>query len=194
MNEIINVLIEHGAEFAIVDPLLKEAARGGIYLAKDWIGSERLNAIRDTFRRAEEKLKRKNIMPERPSLSVLVPLLEAAQDESNEELRELWSRLLAAASDPTRKNMYRREFVDIAKNMEPIDALVLPLLRDPGGMSPTRLAVISSRLSRSEDEVQLSFRNLENLELIDSKDATIAGAHRPKITALGRQFLLAVAE
>jgi len=58
MDEIIRQLIEHGAEFAIIDPAFKgRGLRGATTVAKDWIGPERVEAIREVFRRAGGKIK-----------------------------------------------------------------------------------------------------------------------------------------
>jgi len=49
--------------------------------------------------------------PERPSISVLMPLLIAAADEERDELQEIWARLLAAAADPSRAGSFRNQFI-----------------------------------------------------------------------------------
>ena len=59
-----------------------------------------------------------------PSPSVVVPLLEAAADESSEELGDLWAALLANAMIDNGR-LIRREFFALLKAMEPIDALML---------------------------------------------------------------------
>ncbi len=60
------------------------------------------------------------------SPSVVLPLLEAAADESREELQALWAALLANACLDGGKRV-RRAFFDALRTMEPVDALVLEL-------------------------------------------------------------------
>jgi hypothetical protein len=55
---------------------------------------------------------------ERVSLVIALPLLEAAAEESREELQDLWARLLAAAMDPGRSGQVRRVFIEIVKQMD----------------------------------------------------------------------------
>jgi len=51
------------------------------------------------------------------SPSIAIPLFAAAQDESRDELRELFARLLAAAMDPKRKDLTRGSFTAIVKQL-----------------------------------------------------------------------------
>ncbi len=67
------------------------------------------------------------------SPSVVLPLLEAAADESREELQALWAALLANACLDGGKRV-RRAFFDALRHMDPVDALVLDLnIRRPNG-------------------------------------------------------------
>lgn len=56
-----------------------------------------------------------------------LPLLDAAQSESREELRTRWARLLANAMDPERVGDVRPDFIETMKALEPVDAIVLEL-------------------------------------------------------------------
>jgi hypothetical protein len=49
----------------------------------------------------------------------------AAADESRDELQEIWGALLAAAADPKRSRSFRLKFIEVAKELDPLDALVL---------------------------------------------------------------------
>jgi Abortive infection alpha len=57
-----------------------------------------------------------------------LPLLEAAQAESRDELRKLWARLLANSIDPSRSENVRPEFIKLVEKLEPLDARVLEYL------------------------------------------------------------------
>jgi hypothetical protein len=193
MNEIVSVLIEHGAEFAILDPALRAAGKGSMDLVKDWIGPQQVDAIKDTFGRAWEKLKRRRVTPQQPPLSILVPLLDAARDESREELRDAWAALLAAAADPSRLTSFRREFIDIVRHLEPIDVRVLPMLNTGSRLAPSRKDNLASRLGIGQDQIELAFRNLEKRELAHFlRDGN--PEMYPAVTALGRQLLMTVAD
>lgn len=128
--------------------------------------------------------------PVEPNAAAVDELAEAAQNEPREELRAIWAALLAAMFDPARAPSFRREFIEIAKQLEPIDAVVLPKLAETGGLSPTRKVFIAGQLKRNPDEVANAFRNLEHLGLT-------AGPHdsspdMPMLLPLGRQFLRAI--
>ncbi|MGX9963917.1 Abi-alpha family protein [Roseomonas sp. F4] len=62
-----------------------------------------------------------------PSVSVVMPLLQAAADESRPELQELWAALLANAMQPDGGRRVRRAFFDAVRQMEPPDAIVFLL-------------------------------------------------------------------
>ncbi|MBN9545031.1 MAG: DUF4393 domain-containing protein [Alphaproteobacteria bacterium] len=194
MNEIVSALIEHGAEFAILDPALRAAGKAGLEIAKDIIGPQRLDEITGTFERAREKLRRRKVEPRQPPLTVLIPLLEAAQDENRDELREIWASLLAAAADPTRTSHFRREFIDIAKQLDPIDALVLKALAPlQGSYKPSRLMHIIAGLEISRDDVMVSFGRLATLRL--ATEFNNSGVeHNPELDTLGRLFMKAIAD
>jgi hypothetical protein len=72
-----------------------------------------------------------------PSFSVLLPLVEAAIDETRQELKELWERLLANAFDPARQDQVRLSFVELLKKLDPFDAVVLQVLGEVSG-APSR--------------------------------------------------------
>jgi hypothetical protein len=63
-----------------------------------------------------------------PNAAVTLPLIEAAQDESSPELTDLWARLLATAIDNSTALSARKMYVQILKQLDPIDARVLQLI------------------------------------------------------------------
>ncbi|MEH2491608.1 Abi-alpha family protein [Bradyrhizobium sp. AZCC 2230] len=90
-------------------------AVGDIYglLIGDRISAARKRRMEEIAHRAQKNLddrdvKEKTELPE----SLAIPLLEAAQGESREELQALWARLLANAMDPSRAEDVRPEFVE----------------------------------------------------------------------------------
>ena len=90
--------------------------------------------------------------------------MQAAADEENDELQDLWSRLLAAAMDPNRRDAMRQSFIQAVKQMDPMDALVLKAIRDNGNATwnTNGRDVIASKLKCSTDEVLVSFETSPN--------------------------------
>ncbi len=120
------------------------------------------------WQRTRERLRERGIDPEPPSLKYAVPILEAAADEENEELQDVWSHPLAAAMDPNRRDAMRQSCITTVKKMDPIDALVLKAVRDnrPVPRIPVALDAIPSKLKCSTDEVVVSIEHLAQLSCI----------------------------
>lgn len=160
-------------------------------LGGDWL-SEKRRRNRERLRAgAEEKLKARGAdVDDDPSPSVINPLLSAAQDESRDELVDLFASLIATAMDPKTRSTYRREFVDIAKQLEPVDAAVLPLFATKEHRNPSRQHYVVEQLKITEDEYELSKMNLAKLGLLNTKHGDTPQS--PSLTPLGRLFVRAV--
>jgi hypothetical protein len=135
--------------------------------------------------------------PKQVPLSLAIPLLSAAADENRDELVDLWARLLAAAMDPSRSDAIRLKFIEVVRAMDPIDALVLPFIRDLPNAQPTMRAVFASRLGRSEDQIEISFAHLCDLGCTAGNlgaEPTIRHLNLSKVTltAFGRELLRAL--
>jgi hypothetical protein len=76
----------------------------------DAIARETDNILRD------RDVKDRSATPEQ----IAIPLLSAAEAESRDELRSLWSRLLANAVDPSRSERVRPEFIKLLQSLEPL--------------------------------------------------------------------------
>jgi Abortive infection alpha len=94
--------------------------------------------------------------------------LQAAADEENEDLQDLWSRLLAAAMDPSRRDAMRQAFIPAVKQMDPMDTVVLKAIYANGAQvwHANGRDVIASKLNCSTEEVLVSFNNLAELDCI----------------------------
>src|SRR5262245_54008942 len=97
-------------------------------LGGNWVRVARAEQIAILAAKARKRLKARGIEPEPASLSVTLPLLEAAADESREELQEIWARLLAATADPSRARSFRLAFIATAKKLDPLDAVYLGVI------------------------------------------------------------------
>jgi Abortive infection alpha len=127
-----------------------------------------------------------------PSFTVLMPLLEAAIDENRAELKNLWRRLLANAYDPARSSRVRVSFIEIAKRLDPYDALVLQKMGEAsvrGALKPNSRDFLHASLQPPIPEIVVSFDSLKDLGLIFAR----AESFNPHVTDKGALFLAAVA-
>ena len=77
------------------------------YLGGDWLRARRVENIAKLLSSTKEKLEARGVKDTKPAcLTLALPILRGAADESREELRDLWARLLAAAMDPSRKRIF----------------------------------------------------------------------------------------
>jgi len=127
--------------------------------------------------------------PVEPNAAAVDELALAAQDEPREELQRLWARLLAAMFDPARSPGFRREFIEIAKKLEPIDVAALLVFDESPTNIPQDLDMFARKLGVNPEELMLAFRNLARLDLVTTR----APEDRvtPLILPLGRRFLAA---
>lgn len=79
------------------------------------------------YDRWKEIIDERNIDLETASLApkLGLPIIENATLEENDYLQDIWARLLATSMDPKRREIVRSAFIEIAKQLEAIDASVL---------------------------------------------------------------------
>lgn len=139
---------------------------------------ERHIRIRDALRRRTEQLLLERGVQEVVALSpnIAAALIASAQEESQEELAELWARLLANAMDPKRGSV-RHSFIEAVKVMDPTDALVLVELykrnlsavrrNTTGGAPETNIHDLARAIDRRPDDVEASLIHLLSMGLFD---------------------------
>ena len=139
--------------------------------------------------RAKDRLEAWRVeTPISPSLSVAIPLLRDAADESRGEVQELWARLLAATMDPTRTNLVRQRFVPAVRLLDPPDTRVLTaLLGRGGGVNQPERNVMATEVSMSRDEIDVSLTNVIRAELVFEPNTQEAA-----LSPFGREFLRVV--
>jgi len=139
-----------------------------------------------------EILERREAKVQPVSLSVALPLIRGAYDESREGLRDMWAALIAAAMDPDRAGRVRLSFIETLKQFDPLDAITLRELHLVDN-APNRKAVglIKDRLSVSEDDAIVSIQNLKRLECLWSGSGSVADV---QLTPYGRSLLRAASD
>ena len=135
-----------------------------------------------------KKLADRGVTPVPPSLSVSVPLIEAAVDETREGLKQCWENLLANAMDPNRSQRVRVDILAALKQLDPLDALLLKHLLLPDRLEGKRgrAVALSEELRLDRREVNVSVDHLLELRLVYGTTETA------KISDKGELFLLAV--
>ncbi len=142
-------------------------------LIGDRVKAKRIERIETAWQRTRERLRDRGTNdPEPPSLKYAIPILQAAADEENEGLQDLWSRLLAAAMDPNRRDAVRQSFIQVVKKLDPIDVLVLRAVYENGTATwnTNGRDVIASKLKFALEEVIVSFEHLAELDCIRFQD------------------------
>ena len=161
------------------DPLLEKIVRENVEkYAKD-IDNE-LN-----------KIPPENINPE-PDISLIGPALEASKYYvTKEKARQMFAKLIAAEMDVTKSDQVHHAFVEIIKQMNPLDAKVLSVLDNPTSLlyclfpakdDPDSSQVISdiylSDIFPEYDQgVSLAIGNLSRLGLLDIPTRNMGSVH-----------------
>lgn len=164
------------------------------YLGGDWLRYRRAENITKMMKRTQDHLEKSGVTDAAPaSLTLAIPILRGAADENREEFQDLWSRLMAAALDPSRSSGVRQSFAEVISKMDPVDALVLNFMKDKtlneysydGGAKHREYA---SQLGISNDEFETSIWTLGKLELIAQKTLKIVP------TAFARELLRIISD
>jgi hypothetical protein len=186
-----------------IDALIQAGKYGGEILGDlpydlmgimgDWVKHKRARRWAELSAETLKILKARGVdNREDISPSVAIPLIAAAINEDRDVLKQLWANLLAAAMDPKRSHLVRSSLVEAAKQMDPLDALVLEEVnKNPSGQwSPSGRDTIRGALNVSQDEVLVSFENLTKLQCLSWP---ASGPHiNPIIAPLGRLMMQAI--
>lgn len=128
------------------------------------------------------------------SLNVAIPLLKAAQDESRDELQELWARLLANAMDKSGPQI-RQSFIATLRQFDPLDSVVMEKAYKQ--IDRMRGWVVyehwSDELGIRPDELLVSLEHIKNLGCIESYGdyhfENGLGVHRLMLSAFGSELM-----
>lgn len=157
-------------------------------LGGDWLYYTRLENIAKLANGVRDRLKTRGIAePQQVSLALGLPLLKEAADESRDEIRDLWERLLASAMDPSRSNSVRRSFIETVAQMERVDALVFRDIMEGPKNTSNYQSTFARQHSIRADEVMLSVFHLQELKCIDHASASMHG-YEYRLTLFGREL------
>ncbi|MGB9927998.1 MAG: Abi-alpha family protein [Methanosarcina sp.] len=148
-----------------------------------------------------------------------IPILEQACLEENDELQDIWCRLIANSLDPKFNLEIRYAFIEIIKNMTALDAKILKYIYETtikiNKINQTKPFIaysvdffhIKENVRASNVETELSLNNLQRVQCIRDNDVNdlrtqvnsmIKKTTPPiiqhssfKITPLGTAFILA---
>ncbi|WP_339158314.1 Abi-alpha family protein [Paenibacillus sp. FSL W8-0186] len=137
-KNIINELIEQvpddikekslAGAVSVLGILLKEPLIEVGHLLQDKIKAKRYSNMIDIIARAKDKLGKKGVSLNEPSLKVILPLLENSSLEDDEGLKDKWSSLLRNVLDESKANDPHLSFVNILNELTPKEAQILDYL------------------------------------------------------------------
>lgn len=106
-------------------------ATGGAFLGK-FVGPAAESLGKVAWERAQQLSQRATAMlaatgrePQPVELKVLLPLVQAASLESDPTLAEKWAALLANAADPAQRMTVPQGYIEVLRQLTPIDAQVV---------------------------------------------------------------------
>jgi hypothetical protein len=160
----------------------------------DWVKHKRARRWAELCVETDKILRARGIENRQEgSPSVAIPLIAAAINEDRDVLKQLWAKLLANALDPNRANLVRPSLIDLLKQFDPLDALILETLvtkRDHVGGNDLAEG-LSEMFKVSRDEAFLSLEHLHELGCLSHSPDALA---RPGVSAKGRILIRAVSD
>jgi hypothetical protein len=96
----------------------------------DQVKLRRFNNQVNIFTKAQEKLKKNNIQPQKISLKVLAPLLEFSSFEEEENLQEKWSNLIAHILGGNKEVVFQQNCMSILNRLSTDEAKLLDSLHE----------------------------------------------------------------
>jgi hypothetical protein len=172
--------------FRAVSPTVSDAYQ---YLIGDRLTAARKRNL-DAIARETDRILRERDVTDRSATpeQISIPLLEAAQAESREGLRNLWARLLANSMDPSRSENVRPEFIGLVQKLEPLDARVLDYLHTKPKESQVHKFEAEAVLKCRPTAAVVSIDHLVDLNCV----RLVGGSHILALTELGIELMVAV--
>lgn len=120
MNETTSQLVR------FLDRVCGDTLQDAASIARDRLQFFRWNQALRLRDKAEEVLRRRGVAaPRQVPPKFALPLLEAASIEDDDQLHTLWASLLSNAMDPSFDGQLRSSYIDILRQLEPLEVRVL---------------------------------------------------------------------
>ncbi len=158
-------------------------------LGGDYLHHLRIRNLDKISRKTEEILRKRGVEEPQPiGPKALLPALEAASEETDETLQDMWAELLANAMDPNKDTSLQHLFIDTLRQMESVDALVFKSLAETSNVI-LKDGDIAERLHWRETKASISADRLADLGVL----RPMGDSARPSyiISALGTELYLA---
>lgn len=154
------------AEF--IEQISGDLISNGLGLISDRLAYLRIRQALSLRDKVIDELNRRGIKEaKKVAPKFLIPLLEAATLEEDDNLHTRYATLLTNARDPNCSGEIKRSFVSLLEDLEPIDALVLDVSHDSLVHLPkSRLASLDRLvqvLQVPRNQAEISVRNLVRL-------------------------------
>jgi Abortive infection alpha len=173
--------------FRAVTPTVADAYG---YLIGDRLTAARIRNL-DAITRETDRILRERKVTDRSATpeQIAIPLLEAAQAESRDELRNLWARLLANSMDPGRTGNVRPEFINLVKKLEPLDARMLEYIyKKPKDLQHIQKHQVHEALDCRATAASVSVDHLVELRCV----RLVGGGGVLALTEIGIELMVAV--
>jgi hypothetical protein len=136
ITTILNTAVEHAPSTATVVAIYKTArpflekilgppAEELGELNRDHIKGRRAKNAERTLADADKLLAATGREPQEVPLNIVVPLLDQASLQEEPSLAEKWAALLANAADPGSPVKVQPGFIDVLRQLEPVDTIIL---------------------------------------------------------------------
>ena len=159
-------------------------------LGGDHLHELRLRNLDKISRKTEEILRKRGVEdPEPIGPKALLPALEAASEESDETLQDMWASLLANAMDPNRDTSLPQIFIETLRQMEPIDVLVFRKMAEKAANEALSSQDLADRLACRESLAAVSVERLTELGIL--REMGGGGPPHYVVSALGTELYLA---
>lgn len=191
-----------------IAPLIKGTLEQGIGIFNDklcYVRWKRLNRFIEQANRKMEQLGIDEIQNPIP-LKFFIPLLQGATLEENDELQDIWVRLLLKSISDERVEL-KRVYIDILERLSPLEAKILNVIYslpfEPNRHNrlltyklPNDVEIVNQELKEYEnksldnDEIELALANLSRTGCI-ATDRTAGGGDyfsTVNMTLLGAKF------
>jgi len=179
--------------------IIPECFKDGIGIVNDLVKSWRWKNQINILQRSKFFLEEKNLDSSEIPLKILIPLLEKASLEEDENLQDKWSKLLAYASY-SKEFEYTKSFINILDQLTVFEANILDWMYEEikkVSNRTFRVKEVSIENSISENKLIIIFDNFLRLGLIIQgtrssiipEIISISPDGNYKITHFGKEFL-----